>query len=252
MEGLKSIGTMGGRNIDKQVQETLKTLISSDELNRRHVTGVSMLEAYARTSVANALSENREPWLGEDPTLEEAQEIVLNALNEEDRDQSPSKALPGHTREIYKIMRAMLAGRKFMHGSGGYIGTVPQPTREGDEIYVLLGCHTPMVLRRVTDDVFRVVGECYVLGISEGEALLGPLPDGTTRRFASDRKWGVHSYFVNTSTGKQQIMDPRLQKLPLSLRDFQKQLADNPHAKIELQPQQAQSVSPQMRQLDIM
>ena len=101
------------------------------------------------------------------PTLEEAQELVMNALKQQERDQRPSKILPGRIREIYKIMRAMLGGRKLMYGSCGYIGTVPQPTQKGDEFCVLLGCHTPTVLRRVINGVFRIVGECYVLGISE-------------------------------------------------------------------------------------
>lgn len=252
VENLKDIPTMDGRHVDEQVQEALRTLVSSDELERRYITGVSMLEAYARTSVANALSESQEPWLGEDPTLEEAQEIVLNALKQQEgQDQGLSKTLPGHTREIYKIIRAMLAGRKLMRGSGGYIGTVPQPTQKGDEICVLLGCHTPMVLRRVRADVFRIVGECYVLGISEGEALLGPLPDGTRRLFASDPKSGVHSYFVNDRTGKQGLMDPRLQKKLLGLEDFPKRLGEDPNAKIRLNPEQLHSVFPQMREFYI-
>lgn len=252
VESLRSLTAMDGGDIGKQVHEAIRILASSDELDRRYVTGVSMLEAFARTSVGNALSENQEPWLGEDPTLEEAKEIVLNALDEKDQDQVPSKALPGHTREIFKIMRAMLAGRKIMQGSGGYIGTVPQPTQEGDEICVLLGCHTPMVLRRVKDDIFRIVGECYVLGISEGEALLGPLPDGTTRRFASGPKSGVHSYFFNSLTGSQELMDPRLHKLPLNLGEFSKRLAGDPNAKFELKPDQLHAVLPQMREFDIM
>lgn len=251
VEDLKDIPAMDGRHIDEQVQEALRVLISSDKLEGRYVTGVSMLEAYARTSVANALGENQEPWLGEDPMLEEAQEIVLNALKQQEQDQRPSNSSHGHTREIYKIMRAMLAGRKLMHGSGGYIGTVPQPTQKGDEVCVLLGCHTPMVLRRIRDDIFRIVGECYVLGISEGEALLGPLLDGTRRLFASDPKSGVHSYFVSDQTGYHNLMDPRLHKLLLGLEDFPKRLGEDPVAKIQLKAEQLYSVFPQMREFDI-
>ncbi|KAI0425713.1 heterokaryon incompatibility protein-domain-containing protein [Xylaria sp. FL1042] len=251
VEELKDVPTMTGRHIDEQVRETIRVLVQSEELGRRYVTGVSMLEAYARTSVANALRECQEPWLGEDPTLQEAQEIVLKALNEKDRERGPSKPLPGHIREVYKIMRAMLAGRKLMYGSGGYIGTVPVPTQRGDEVCVLLGCHTPMVLRRVGDNVFRIVGECYVLGISEGEALLGPLPDGTRRVFASDVKSGVYSYFVNDRTGYQGLMDPRLPKLLSGLEDFPEKLSEDPNAKIELNPEQLHDIFPQLQEFSI-
>ncbi|KAI1137528.1 heterokaryon incompatibility protein-domain-containing protein [Hypoxylon sp. FL0543] len=251
VEDLEDIPAMEGRHIGEQVLETLRILVPSDKLEERYVTGVSMLEAYARTSVANALRDKQEPWLGEDPTLEEAQEIILDALKQQDQDQPPSKTPSGHTREVYKIMRAMLAGRRLMHGSGGYIGTVPEPTQKGDEICVLLGCHTPMVLRRVRDDVFRIVGECYVLGISEGEALLGPLPDGIRRVFASDPKSGVHSHFVNDRTGDRGLMDPRIQKFSLGLETFPEQLSEDPNAKIQLRPEQLRSVFPQMREFDI-
>ncbi|TGJ81926.1 hypothetical protein E0Z10_g6858 [Xylaria hypoxylon] len=252
VEDLKEISAMDGRHVDVQVEETLRILVPGDVLERRYITGVSLLEAYARTSVANALSENQEPWSKQEPTLKEAQKIVLDALKKQEQEQQrPSEPPSGQTREVYKIMRAMLAGRKLMYGSGGYIGTVPQPTQKSDEICVLLGCHTPMVLRRVRDDVFRIVGECYVLGISEGEALLGPLPDGTRRLFASDPKSGVHSYFVNDRTGYQSLIDPRLQKLPLDLEDFPKQLKEDPNAQIQLKLEQLHSVFPQMREFGI-
>ncbi|KAI2617197.1 heterokaryon incompatibility protein-domain-containing protein [Hypoxylon sp. NC1633] len=193
VEDLKDISTMDGHHPNEQVQETLSMLVTSDELDGRYVTGMSMLEAFARTSSRSVL----------DPTFEEAQEIIWNALKKQEQDQGPSKTLFGRTRDIYGVMRAMLGGRKLMRGSGGYIGTLPQPTHDGDEICVLLGCHTPMGLRRVKDDIFRIVGECYVLGISEGEVLLGPLPDGTRRLFASGPKSGVPSCFLNSRTGYQ-------------------------------------------------
>ncbi|KAI1198564.1 heterokaryon incompatibility protein-domain-containing protein [Nemania serpens] len=252
VEDLKEISAMDGLDLDAQVEETFRILVPGDVLERRYITGASMLEAYARTSVSNALSENQEPWSKQEPTLEEAQEIILNVLKKQEQEQQrSSKSPPGKTREVYKIIRAMLGGRKLMHGSGGYIGTVPQPTQKDDEICILLGCHTPMVLRRVRDDVFRIVGECYVLGISEGEALLGPLPDGTRRLFASDSKSGVHSCFINDRTGHQSLMDPRLQKLSLDLEDFPKRLKENPNAQIQLKPEQLHSVFPQMREFSI-
>ncbi|KAI1773872.1 heterokaryon incompatibility protein-domain-containing protein [Hypoxylon cercidicola] len=230
VEDLKDISTIDGNHPNEQVQETLRMLVPNDKLNKRYVTGVSMLEAFIRTFVVNALSENQEPWSGFDPALEEAQEIILNAL---------------------KVMRAMLGDRKLMRGTDGYIGTVPQPTQNGDEVCVLLGCHTPMVLRRVKDDIFRIVGECYVLGISEGEALLGPLPDGTRRLFASDPKSGVQSYFLNSRTGHTGLMDPRLQKSFPGLEDFPERLGEDPNAKIQLTPEQLHSIFPQMREFDI-
>jgi hypothetical protein len=52
----------------------------------------------------------------------------------------------------------------------GYLGLGnPQP---GDEVWVLLGGNSPFVLRPVPDSSqYRLVGDCYVQGIMDGEAL---------------------------------------------------------------------------------
>ena len=72
------------------------------------------------------------------------------------------------------IQRRMVVTRK------GYVGMVPEATRESDVIVALLGCSMPMVLRpvRSPDDddgrgreQFQVVGECYVHGLMDGQAM---------------------------------------------------------------------------------
>ncbi|KAF2704884.1 hypothetical protein K504DRAFT_449387 [Pleomassaria siparia CBS 279.74] len=93
------------------------------------------------------------------------------------------------------------------------------------------------------DAVFRVVGECYVLGISEGEALLGPLSDCTRRQFASDPEWGVHSSFVNDLAKHKDSIDPRIPS-PLNLQDFRKRLAESLNAKVRLRSEQLHEVFP--------
>ncbi|PMD62133.1 uncharacterized protein K444DRAFT_511409, partial [Hyaloscypha bicolor E] len=54
--------------------------------------------------------------------------------------------------------------------SGGYIGLVPSNAEEGDEIWVGKGTWVPLVLRQSGD--FRTfIGECYIHGIMDWEAL---------------------------------------------------------------------------------
>ena len=60
----------------------------------------------------------------------------------------------------------------------GYVGMVLETARRDDVIAVLLGCSMPMVLRRSEEagkdsgDVrWQVVGECYLHGIMDGEAI---------------------------------------------------------------------------------
>ncbi|KAI1214586.1 heterokaryon incompatibility protein-domain-containing protein [Annulohypoxylon truncatum] len=55
-------------------------------------------------------------------------------------------------------------------------GLVPAETREGDLICVLLGASVPVVLRKQKKDgkqQFIMVGECFIYGMMEGEAVSG-------------------------------------------------------------------------------
>jgi hypothetical protein len=52
----------------------------------------------------------------------------------------------------------------------GYMGIGPQKTRRGDLICVFPGCQVPLLLRKV-DEHYVLVGECFVLGLMEGEAV---------------------------------------------------------------------------------
>lgn len=54
----------------------------------------------------------------------------------------------------------------------GYIGLGPWNAESGDSVCVLYGGATPFLLRKAVDsDTFTLVGECYVYGIMNGEAL---------------------------------------------------------------------------------
>ena len=64
----------------------------------------------------------------------------------------------------------------FFCTSQGYLGAGPPGLRDGDQICVLLGCTTPLVVRRV-EDHYVVVGACFVWGLMEGEAVEKVGPD---------------------------------------------------------------------------
>jgi hypothetical protein len=51
-----------------------------------------------------------------------------------------------------------------------YMGLGPPGTNNGDLICILLGCHVPLVLRRVRG-YYLVVGECFIYGLMDGEAM---------------------------------------------------------------------------------
>lgn len=54
----------------------------------------------------------------------------------------------------------------------GFLGFVPKEAFIGDEVYVLFGGGMPYILRPTAEDKeFQFVGDCYVHGIMDGEAV---------------------------------------------------------------------------------
>ncbi|KAI0456770.1 HET-domain-containing protein [Xylaria acuta] len=53
----------------------------------------------------------------------------------------------------------------------GYLGWVPDITREGDSVFLFLGSKVPLVVRPVGDGTYKLIGECYIHGAMYGEAL---------------------------------------------------------------------------------
>ena len=65
-------------------------------------------------------------------------------------------------------------GRRFFVTKKGYFGIGPAELEEGDEIYILAGGKHPFALRPsfgTQPDTFELVGDCYVHGIMDGEAV---------------------------------------------------------------------------------
>ncbi|KAF2444027.1 HET-domain-containing protein [Karstenula rhodostoma CBS 690.94] len=61
-------------------------------------------------------------------------------------------------------------GRRFFISEDGYFGLAPPNARKGDRVAVLYGAETPFILRR-SSSTFQVVGESYIHGLMDGEAV---------------------------------------------------------------------------------
>ena len=129
------------------------------------------------------------------------------------RDTAPEKS--PENRLYLSSVAAASRGRSFFTAVDGYIGLAPTATNPGDEVCILLGCQSPLVLRPCGDGSHKVVGECYIDGFMDGAACLGPLP--------SNWQWVARCFqeysrdypaFLNHQTGEFQIEDPRLGLLP--------------------------------------
>ena len=70
----------------------------------------------------------------------------------------------------YLAMQYLYDSRPFL-SKKGYIGMAPEFAAPGDMICVIFGAIVPYVLRRVPENGFELVGEAYVHGIMDGEAM---------------------------------------------------------------------------------
>jgi len=62
-------------------------------------------------------------------------------------------------------------GRRFFVTKKSYMGMGPQTLRGGDNVVIMFGGQVPYVLRQVDNNSHRFVGDCYVPGLMQGEAV---------------------------------------------------------------------------------
>lgn len=87
-----------------------------------------------------------------------------------------------------KRVQQVVWNRKFLRSKGGegegkkpkLFGLAPTAAQEGDLICILFGCSVPVILRNMgtsADPYFYFIGEAYVHGMMEGEALPKESPE---------------------------------------------------------------------------
>ncbi|KAI1178515.1 heterokaryon incompatibility protein-domain-containing protein [Nemania sp. FL0916] len=193
----------------KQILSTLPALASSMQLYEDYPSGGTYLEAYASTLTtglfSDAVADALHSLPDRDSTAQFIKKLIATPSIFAGGDESPVK-LSADERRVANPMYSRLVGRSFVTTRTGYIGLACKSAAPGDEVCVILGCHVPMVLRRIDDDDDRrtVVGPCYIEGFSDGEAVLGSFPADVRR------KVGQLSQTFTSVNGDSQIIDPRL------------------------------------------
>lgn len=86
--------------------------------------------------------------------------------------------IPKHSKSVFSRIRGVMGGkvRRLMVTKEGFLGVAPRRAQKGDIVCVLFGCSVPVVLRKHDnndeyENLCEFVGECYVDGIMNGEAL---------------------------------------------------------------------------------
>ena len=79
--------------------------------------------------------------------------------------------------EFLKRVEAVVWGRRLIRTEKhGFVGLAPGATKKRDVVAILYGLSVPVVLRQIQDslegdNVFTMVGECFIYGMMNGEAL---------------------------------------------------------------------------------
>ncbi|KAI1079949.1 HET-domain-containing protein [Whalleya microplaca] len=209
------------------VIETVRCLGLDQLQELRYLTGETYLEAYLQTLVLGLLKA-RYPQLAY-PTIDHLRNVVTAAT-------ASGNIAEGDLSNYYENSIArLLRGCRLLWMQNKYIGMTSGEAQEGDEVFVILGRDTPMVLRPTSSGEYEVIGDCYVHGIMDGEALLGAI-DGPWRiriLFESDgcrRPW-----YFNVETQHESTEDPRLENIPIPSEwvpiEWERTRADPHHCK---------------------
>ena len=183
----------------------IRGILSHQPLADDFVGGDSLMEAYVRTMCLDAFAENYHPQLDHLPRLEPSIQVVRGLT-------SPGLVVPvtqmGRQEAASRFLsnvHVTLGGTCLFILDEGHIGLAPMQAHAGDIVCVVLGSAFPMILRHVSEDEFLLVGTCYTCGVSERNAILGPLPEDiritrTLRGSSSSQRW--YRTFFNESTGE--------------------------------------------------
>ncbi|KAI0146177.1 HET-domain-containing protein [Xylariaceae sp. FL1272] len=186
----------------------------------RYHNGETRLEAWLRAlTVGNTKDRRPERASVESfPTLSQLKTAVLS-FAESDNTEVKMQSIRMWDRGVLEKIWQLLA----FTSAEGYIGTTKADILEGDEIFAILGCDVPMVLRPARsgrDGYYQVMGECFVSGFMDGEAVLGELPVPWCVRGMHDEDNYDIPHYRNKETGKDKMQDPRLGKLPPDWEPF--------------------------------
>ncbi|KAI3337263.1 heterokaryon incompatibility protein-domain-containing protein [Xylariaceae sp. AK1471] len=88
------------------------------------------------------------------------------------REYKPSATAPWRKTYLVRVMHHYCTHRRFFITRGGYWALGPPIMRSGDICAIIFGADVPFILRPVDGlTQYKVVGECYIYGLMDGEAV---------------------------------------------------------------------------------
>lgn len=73
----------------------------------------------------------------------------------------------------YAALASFTTAFSFVVTENGYVGWVPEASKIGDCVCVVAGGQAPFTMRKLPGGFYQLIGECYIHGIMDGEALSG-------------------------------------------------------------------------------
>ncbi|KAE9369188.1 hypothetical protein N431DRAFT_427408 [Stipitochalara longipes BDJ] len=136
---------------------------------------------------------------------QEETRLVLSQI----REMRPYNSLPRAANAKDNLKR-FARGRALFKTEKNRIGLAPSQASSGDIVFAILGCTTLLVLRRQSNDRYRVVGPCNLHGFMDLEALFGPVPDNFYVEEGAILHMAYDMWFVDAKTGEKSRTDPRV------------------------------------------
>jgi hypothetical protein len=171
--------------------------------------GGELFEKYCRTICGDNFQHRYDPPPNFLASWYESKKILRTFLGpQEDVGLRESQDLVAS--RVFDSVFSAMEHRSFISTEAGHIGLAPLLAKAEDEVVVIPGCLSPMVLRPMDDGRYQVVGECFILGLMDGEALLGPLPERYERiiKLHEENNFWRPAY-RDRRTGQVEWTDPR-------------------------------------------
>ena len=209
-ETVSGVREMTFQNTYQDLVDQIRRLTRREIEHFSYVAGGSLIDAFCRTLCSNIFGDRFHPPTVAHPKFKESREFMLGLFSDKFREFTTTKG-SDHIKNL-DIVLLFCSKRSFIITNKGYIGIAPKATKPGDRVCVLLGCQMPLLLRKTSGLQFQVVGECYIHGLMDGEAFLGPLPDNYTALGKWEDVTDAFCFvFVDKETGKIQYNDPRME-----------------------------------------
>jgi hypothetical protein len=187
----------------------LQRVVSQIGFQDEHLHSKEKLRELCQTLCTDQVSDRYYPSTPKYPTRRSSEESLTELLN-----LRINSEYIGVKQEALKFMSGLLRfceGRSLFRSTQGRSGLGPKTARAGDIVTVVLGVSNGLVLRPTNDHKFQVVGEAYYNDIMNGQALLGPLPDGieeVSRYSPSVQQW--HFAYFDRDNNTVMTVDPRV------------------------------------------